>query len=259
MRAAIVGNVIGRMAQPGSELATWNWLQTQSALGELLDVDFDSFSHMRLYRASDRLLRHRAALEEHLFSAVHTLFALATTVTLYDLTNTFFEGDAAGNPKAQRGRSKEKRSDCPLVTLGLVLDGSGFVRRSRTFAGNVSEGSTLAEMLAGLAAPAGALVIMDAGIATAANLAWLVAQRYRYLVVRRGGQRQFDASQASASRRQTGRRCSCSGAQCRRQRGPPLLPFATAGGEGSRHHGTLRAAVRGWLGQDRCRLAATAW
>jgi transposase len=196
MRAAIVGNVIGRMAQPGSELATWNWLQTQSALGELLDVDFDSFSHMRLYRASDRLLRHRAALEEHLFSAVHTLFALETTVTLYDLTNTFFEGDAAGNPKAQRGRSKEKRSDCPLVTLGLVLDGSGFVRRSRTFAGNVSEGSTLAEMLAGLAAPAGALVIMDAGIATAANLAWLVAQRYRYLVVRRGGQRQFDASQA---------------------------------------------------------------
>jgi hypothetical protein len=78
----------------------------------------------------------------------------------------------------------------------LVLDGSGFVRRSRTFAGNVSEGSTLAQMLAGLAAPAGALVIMDAGIATAANLAWLVAQRYRYLVVRRGGQRQFDASQA---------------------------------------------------------------
>ena len=97
-RAAIVGNVVGRMAQPGSELATWNWLQTQSALGELLDVDFNSFSHMRLYRASDLLLRHRAALEEQVFSAVHTLFSLETTVTLYDLTNTFFgsSGESVG-------------------------------------------------------------------------------------------------------------------------------------------------------------------
>ena len=61
-----------------------------------------------------------------------TLFSLTDTVTLYDLTNTYFEGEAANNPKAQFGRSKEKRSDCPLVTLGLVLDGSGFVRRSKT-------------------------------------------------------------------------------------------------------------------------------
>jgi Transposase DDE domain len=84
------------------------------------------------------------------------------------------------------------------VTLGLVLDGSGFVRRSRTFEGNVSEGITLAEMLTGLNAPPGALVIMDAGIATEANLAWLVANGYRYLVVRRGGARQFDETRALA-------------------------------------------------------------
>ncbi len=62
-----------------------------------------------------------------------------------------------------------------LVTLGLVLDGSDFVRRSRTFAGNVTEGITLAEMLTGLDAPAGALVVMDAGIATEANLVWLIS------------------------------------------------------------------------------------
>ena len=55
-------------------------------------------------------------------------------MTLYDLTNTFFEGAAAAQPKARRGHSKEKRSDCPLLTLGLVLDGSGFVRRSEVFA-----------------------------------------------------------------------------------------------------------------------------
>ncbi len=196
MRAAIIGNVIGRMAHPASELATWDWLQTHSALGELIDVDFDGMSHMRLYRASDVLMRHRAAIEDHLFGAVKTLFTLEETVTLYDLTNTYFEGDATGNPKARHGRSKEKRRDCPLVTLGLVLDGSGFVCRSKTFAGNVTEGTTLEGMLKGLNAPPGALVIMDAGIATEANLVWLVAHGYRYLVVRRGGARQFDQTHA---------------------------------------------------------------
>jgi transposase len=196
MRAAILGNVIGRMAEPASELSTWNWLQTQSGLGELIDVDFSSLSHMRLYRASDLLMRHRAALEEQLFSSIQTLFSLEETVTLYDLTNTYVEGEGTANPKAHFGRSKEKRTDCPLITLGLVLDGSGFIRRSQTFAGNVSEGATLAGMLSGLGAPPGALVIMDAGIASEANVTWLREHGYRYLVVRRGGVRQFDSAHA---------------------------------------------------------------
>lgn len=196
MRAAIIGSVIGRMAKPGSELATWKWLQQESALGEMMDFDFSAMSLIRLYRASDVLMKHRAVIEEHLYSSLRTLFALEETVTLYDLTNTYFEGDGEGNELAQRGVSKEKRSDCPMVTLGLVLDGSGFVRRSRTFAGNVFEGHTLQAMLAGLGAPAGALVILDAGIATEANLLWLVEQGYRYLVVRRSGARQFDAAHA---------------------------------------------------------------
>jgi transposase len=128
----------------------------------------------------------------HLFNAAQTLFKQDDSVTLFDLTNTYFEGDADANPKAKFGHSKEKRSDCPLLTLGLVLNGSGSVRRSMTFAGNVAEGTTLEVMLTGLGAPAGALVILDAGIATEANLVWLREQGYRYLVVRRGGARQFD-------------------------------------------------------------------
>lgn len=199
MRAAIIGNIIGRMAKPASELATWEWLQKQSALGELIDFDYTSMPHMRLYRASDTLIKHRAALENHLFSTVSSLFSLQETVTLYDLTNTYFEGSLEVNEQAKHGRSKEKRSDCPLVTLGLVLDGSGFVRRSQVFAGNVSEGGTLETMLSGLAAPTGALVIMDAGIATEANVEWLVARGYRYLVVKRGGTRQFDEQGEIAS------------------------------------------------------------
>lgn len=195
-RAAVVGSLIGRMAAPGSELATWRWLRERSALGELLDVDFEAMPLIRLYRTSDLLVRHRDKIETALFSRIQDLFGLPLTVTLYDLTNTYFEGTASGNAKAARGRSKEKRTDCPLVTLGLVLDGSGFVRRSKMFAGNVGEATTLEEMLDGLTAPKGALVIMDAGIATAANVAWLIKHGYRYLVVSRERTRQFDPDQA---------------------------------------------------------------
>ena len=196
LRAAILGVIIGRMAAPGSELAAHRWLGQQSALGELLDIDFGRMPLMTLYRASDALMKHRDVIERTLFNRVHDLFGLETTVTLYDLTNTYFEGTAAANPKAQNGRSKEKRSDCPLVTLGLVLDGSGFVRRSETFEGCAAEAKTLEHMLKDLGAPAGALVVMDAGIATEANLIWLREHGYRYLVVSRERARQFEAETA---------------------------------------------------------------
>ncbi len=119
--AAAIGNVIGRMAAPGSELATWGWLKNESALGEILEFDFEGMSLMRLYRASDLLLHHQAKIEAFVFDRVRSLFALESTVTLYDLTNTYFEGLQKGNPKAARGHSKEKRVECPLLTLGLVL------------------------------------------------------------------------------------------------------------------------------------------
>ena len=195
-QAAAVGSIIGRLAVPGSERATHRWLRDTSALGDLLEVDFENYSLMQLYRASDALMAHREAIEAHLFGAAMTLFDLQPTVTLYDLTNTYFEGDAGAQEKAQRGHSKEKRSDCPLLTLGLMLDASGFVRRSQVFAGNVSEPHTLAEMLSALQAPKGALVVMDRGIATQDNITWLAAQGYRYLVVSRERKRTFDLASA---------------------------------------------------------------
>lgn len=194
-RFCALASIIGRMAVPGSELSTWHWLRESSALGELLDVDFEGVALSQLYRASDLLVRHRDMIEQRLFGRITELFTLPATVTLYDLTNTYFEGEAVGNRRAKFGRSKEKRTDCPLVTLGLVLDGSGFVRRSRIFDGNVSEGTTLEGMLTGLNAPSEAVVIMDRGIATEANIAWLVAHHYRYLVVNRELSRRFDDSQ----------------------------------------------------------------
>jgi transposase len=207
-RAAVLGVILGRMAAPGSELATQRWLCERSGLGELLDVDFDAMSLMQLYRAADVLMRHREAIEGALFTRLSGLFRLDCAVTLYDLTNTYFEGEAASNPKARRGHSKEKRRDCPLLTLGLVLDGSGFVRRSEVFDGNVVEGTTLAGMLQCLRAPQGALVVMDRGIATEENLTWLREQGYRYLVVSRERQRQFDANEASALQTASGEQVS---------------------------------------------------
>ena len=196
MRAAAVGAIVGRLARPGSERATWGWLGRRSGLGELLDFDFQALSLMQMYRASDALMRHRQAIEAHLFTRAMGLFDLQPTVTLFDLTNTFFEGAASRQPKAQRGHSKEKRSDCPLLTLGLVLDGAGFVRRSQVFAGRVDEHRTLAGMLGALEAPRGALVVMDRGVATEDRIQWLREEGYRYVVASRQGSRQFDPEAA---------------------------------------------------------------
>jgi transposase len=195
-RAAALGSIIGRMAAPGSELATHGWLGARSGLGELLDVDYEAMGLSALYRVSDQLWASRSALETALFDRVQELFGFSSTVTLYDLTNSYFEGEMKANPKARRGHSKEKRTDCPLLTLGLVLDGSGFVRRSEVFEGNVAEGRTLEQMLEGLNAPAGALVVMDRGVATEENLVWLREKGYRYLVVSRERTRCFDPQHA---------------------------------------------------------------
>ncbi len=203
-RAAVIGSLAGRLAGFGSESSTGKWLKERSGLGELLDFDFEKSSLMRLYRASDQLLLNQTQIEEKLFSRISDMYSLESTITLYDLTNTYFEGDATSNRKARRGRSKEKRSDCPLLTLGLILDGSGFVKRSKVFEGNVSEGDTLQTMLEGLNAPPGAMVVMDAGIAKRANTDWLAKNNYRYLVVNRERKRCFDSSQAVAITSATG-------------------------------------------------------
>ena len=203
LRAAAVGVLVGRLAQPASERATHRWLQQRSGLGELLGVDFETVGAMQLYRASDALVKHREAIEAHLFGRAMDLFDLQPTVTLYDLTNTYFEGEAREQPLARRGHSKEKRSDCPLLTLGLMLDASGFVRRSQVFAGNVKEHRTLAGMLEALQAPTGALVVMDRGVATDDCITWLRESGYRYLVVSRERRRQFDPQAAVAIQTQS--------------------------------------------------------
>ncbi len=146
--------------------------RTGRATGELLGIDFGALSDRTLYRASDHLFKHKTALEDHRIGTVETLFNRPPVVTLYDLTNTYFEGEVPGQPKAKHGHSKERRtvsvSDAPLLTLpeglGAVLDSSGFLRRTEIFPGNVVEAHTLETMLTSLEVPGHAWTCPRAGL-----------------------------------------------------------------------------------------------
>ena len=208
--SAAIGTIIGRMSEPGSELATHYWLQNHSGLGELIGYDYEGMSLTRMYQISDLIYKHKEEIERHLYVRERSLFQFEETITLYDLTNTYFEGSCKFNELGAHGKSKEKRSDCPLVTLGLVLDSSGFPKRSKLFAGNASEPHTLEDMLKGLEESletvdekqqqlfkkSKPIVILDAGIATEGNIEWLRKKQYRYLVVSRKRHREFSEDKA---------------------------------------------------------------
>ena len=198
LRHAATGSIIGRLAEPASEHATKRWLASASGLDEFLGCNFEKMADMQPYRASDMLHKHRKTIEDHLFARALDLFDLEPTIALYDLKGSFLEGSGKSIDKAKYGRSKERRSDCVLLTLALVVDGSGFVRRSQIFKGNVNEASTLKEMLESLETPRDARVVMDRGIATQDRIDWLREEGYRYIVVSRERRKHFDEQQAEA-------------------------------------------------------------
>ena len=184
-------SVIHRLASPGSERALLAWLP-DSSLPELLGCTVNEGIKDRFYRVSDQLLAARRALEKHLRQKQATLFNLDRTILLYDLTNSYFEGEALGNPKAKRGKSKEKRDDCPQIVVGMIFDRAGFELAHRVFEGNQNDGKSLVAMVEemqqilgpeerppGTAKP---LIILDGGVGTQANLALLRQHGWGYLV-----------------------------------------------------------------------------
>ena len=182
-----LGSIIGKLVAPGSERATHQYLSTRSGLDELIGCNFQQLSLNQLYQISDKLIKNKTVIEKKLFNCEQELFGLENIITLYDLTNTYFEGQCLHNRKAAFGRSKEKRSDCPLVTLGLVLDASGFPKSSEVFEGNASEPKTLQNMIKRLGGiqknSPNPTVVLDAGIASEENLTWLKENGYCYIVV----------------------------------------------------------------------------
>jgi transposase len=184
--------VFSRLLSPGSECQTFTWASEESATHELAGKP-NHFSKSSLYRALDLLHKHSEGLEEHLHFREKSLFDLDETIMLFDLTNTYFEGQAKGNESAKFGRSKDSRKDCPLMTLGLVINRDGFVKFSRCFAGNQSEPQTLSFILDSLFMESGAeksktikpTIVMDAGIASESNLELLREKGFHYVVVSR--------------------------------------------------------------------------
>jgi transposase len=182
--------VIGRLVSPGSEVHTYTWVEQRSALYELTGVPLRA-SLNSLYRAGDRLFECKDAIESHLAEREKQLFDLPERICLFDLTNTYFEGGASANAKAKHGHSKEKRSDCKLLTLALVVDEQGFAKYSRLYPGNQVECHSLAGIIESLVALRPNLakdrtVIIDAGIATEENIGFLKANGFHYIVVARG-------------------------------------------------------------------------
>src|SRR5436190_256376 len=165
---------LNRLIHPDSEHAMPHWIRS-TALSDILGVDFTALVDDPLYRNLDRLHPNRAAIESALVEQERSLFQLDPTVYLYDLTSTYFEGQAQRNPKAKRGYSRDKRPDCKQVVVGLVIGREGFPIAHEVFDGNAQDRKTLGRMLdllkerVGL--PEGSTVVVDRGMAYAENLA----------------------------------------------------------------------------------------
>ena len=177
--------VAARLCEPSSELHIAEDWYRRTALPDLLQLDELQVNKDRLYRGLDELLEHKAALEAHLSKRYGELFAVENEVLLYDVTSTYFEGQANGNELAKRGYSRDHRPDCKQVCIALVVSFDGFPLGYEVFAGNTHDSTTLQEIVETMERRHGALGrvwITDRGMASAKNLAWLRATGRRYII-----------------------------------------------------------------------------
>ena len=183
---------LNRLICPSSEHAMPDWIR-RTALGDILQEDFSELADEALYRNLDRLHPNREAIERALAEKEKTLFNLDDTVYLYDLTSTYFEGQAKANPQAKRGYSRDKRPDCKQVVVGLVLDRDGFPKAHEIFDGNTQDRRSLDQMLDALekrtGKKLGATVIVDRGMAFEENLEQIRKRKLHYLVAGRQSER----------------------------------------------------------------------
>ena len=195
--------VLGRMMEASSELRLAEHTYEASALAELLGVPAEKVNDDRLYRSLDRLLPHKTALEKHLQQRLGELFQLDYDLLLYDVTSTYFEGEAAANPQAQRGYSRDHRPDCKQVNIAMVVSRSGLPLGYEVFAGNRSDVTTVEEMVAAMEnkyGQANRIWVMDRGMVSAENVEFLQKGGRRYILgtprsmLRKFEQQLFDAT-----------------------------------------------------------------
>jgi transposase len=177
--------VAARFCEPSSELHIAEDWYRRTALCDLLQLGDEEVNKDRLYRGLDHLLAHKATLEAHLSKRCGELFAVQNEVLLYDVTSTYFEGLAEGNPQAKRGYSRDHRPDCKQVCIALVVTFDGFPLGYEVFAGNTHDSRTLQTVVATMEARhgvVGRVWITDRGMASAENLAWLRETGRRYII-----------------------------------------------------------------------------
>jgi transposase len=177
--------VICRLCDPSSELKIAETLYGQSALPELLGVGVEKVNDDRLYRALDQLLPHKTELEKHLKTRLGELFELEYDLLLYDVTSTYFEGQAEGNDLAKRGYSRDSRPDCKQVCIGLVVSRCGLPLGYELFAGNKADVSGVQEVVEKMEQRYGKaqrIWVMDRGMVSRANVEFLKEGGRRYIV-----------------------------------------------------------------------------
>ena len=184
-------NIAGRVCHPSSERETAKWSNESSSIMELLERT-DKINDKGLIRAANKLFEHHEEIEKRLAKEAKEQFDLSENIILYDLTNTFFESSKPNSKKAKHGRSKEKRTDCPLMTVALIIDDDGFPKRSQMLEGNIYEGKTLEKTLDQLidySNPQQTIekktIVMDAGIAKEENIQLLKEKGFSYVAVSR--------------------------------------------------------------------------
>jgi len=165
---------------------------------ELTGYAIEKMTKDKLYQSALDLYSLKDEIEKHLSGRTNELFDMEDKIILYDLTNTYFEGEKRNSKLAKFGRSKEKRSDAKLVVLALVVNIEGFIKYSSIHEGNIADCNTLSQMTDKLASHTcnhKAVIVLDAGIATEQNLQLIVDKGYKYLCVSRSNLKEYKAVQ----------------------------------------------------------------
>jgi len=183
---------LNRLIMPLSENAMPGWIRS-TAIDDILGVDFEHLSEDALYRNLDRLYPSRSDIESALVENERNLFNLDPTVFFYDITSTYFEGQAKKNRKAKRGYSRDSRPDCKQVLVGLAIGREGFPLAHEVMEGNLQDRQTLEGMLnlmdQRIGLKEGQTVVIDRGMAFEDNIKQIRYRNLHYIVASRQGER----------------------------------------------------------------------
>lgn len=177
--------VLARFCSPSSELQIADSWYDKTALDDLLGVGSEKVNDDRLYRALDALLPYKDKLCSHLQERYGKLFGARFDFLFYDITSTYFEGRMKDNPQAKRGYSRDGRSDCAQVCIGLVASKEGLPLAFEIFDGNRSDITTTREMIDAMERKYGKaerIWVMDRGMVSEENLEYMRSKGAIYLV-----------------------------------------------------------------------------